>query len=239
MKTTSTALTISATILATLLAVQGALGQNPSQAGNSSVYFYDVAGSDTHGKGKLMVDLKQHTFVFNGQGCTPSALVELKARAADSTDYVVFAIGKATPSGNLHIAGTWEAAAAPADVVGSYSGMQISSYHLDNTGWFVAQLACYYSIDDGATWTESSAIKDIAKGHSATISELADVGVPPGALVKIHAVVVGGKDRTDDIVFQYYHSTAEWGRVALYEISGVTWNPKLYYHGVQETGPGW
>ena len=46
MKATSTILTISATILATLLAVQGALGQNPRQAGHSSVYLYDVAATD-------------------------------------------------------------------------------------------------------------------------------------------------------------------------------------------------
>lgn len=41
--------------------------QNPAHAGNFFVYFYDVAPTDTHGKGKLVIDLKQRTFVFNGQ----------------------------------------------------------------------------------------------------------------------------------------------------------------------------
>src|SRR5512139_3991244 len=68
--------------------------ENPSQAGKSPVYFYDVAASDTHGKGKLMVDVDKHTFVFNGQGFEPSAQIALRARAAGSDDYAIFATGK-------------------------------------------------------------------------------------------------------------------------------------------------
>jgi hypothetical protein len=172
-------------------------------------------------------------------GWRSASFIALKARAAGSTDYVTFATGKATPAGNLHIAGTWEAAAAPADVVGWSYGFQISSFRLENTGWFVAQLACYYSTDDGATWIETSAVKDIAKGESATMVELSDVGVPPGALVRIHAVVVGGKDRTGDIAFEYYPSTPQWGRIAVYEITGKTWDPLLMYCGIEDTGTGW
>ena len=51
---------------------------------------YDVAESDTHGKGKLMIDLDNHTFVFNGQGFTPSAQIELRAKEAASSDFVIF-----------------------------------------------------------------------------------------------------------------------------------------------------
>jgi len=221
------------------LAVQGALGQNPRQAGHSSVYLYDVAATDAHGKGKLVIDLDRHTFVYNGQGFTPSVQITLKARAAGSTDYVAFATGKTTPSGNLHIAGTWEAAAAPADVVGLSYGFKISGFRLYNDGWFVAQLACYYSTDGAATWIETRAIKDITKGHSAHIDDLSDFGVPPGALVRIHAVVVAGKDRTGDIAFEYCPSTPEWGVNAVYDISGKTWNPLLLYWGIEDTGTGW
>lgn len=95
--------------------------KNPSRAGQSLIYFYDVAASETHGAGKLQIDLEKRTFVFNGQGFTPSAMIELRARAAASTEYVVFASGKATPSGNLHIAGTWEADATPVGVVAGYA----------------------------------------------------------------------------------------------------------------------
>ncbi|MGZ4925386.1 MAG: hypothetical protein ACXV4B_02920 [Halobacteriota archaeon] len=212
--------------------VVAAQQENLRQAGASHIYFYDVAPNDTHGTGKLQINVDKHTFEFNGQGFTPSAMIELKAKAAGSTDYVVFATGKTTPSGNLHIAGTWEKDAAP-EVVGTYYAA-LTGFELDNTGWFVAQLACKYSTDGGATWTETSAIKGIAKGQSARMEWLIDSGVPDGALVRIHAIVVGGKDRTGD-VWQYDdHMGSSWGYhvttyLALYKISSVTWNPTLEF----------
>jgi hypothetical protein len=50
--------------------------------------------------------------------------------------------------------------------------------------------------------------------------------VPEGALVKIHAIVVGGKDRTGDIVYQYNSVDASWMGYCYqyYYIEGVTWN---------------
>ncbi len=106
--------TVVAVVLCLMIATAGAAtatqDENPSQAGKSSIYFYDVAASNTHGKGKLMIDVDEHTFVFNGQGFDPSAQIALRARVEGSTEYVQFATGKATPSGNLHMAGTWEAA---------------------------------------------------------------------------------------------------------------------------------
>jgi hypothetical protein len=206
--------------------------ENPSQAGISPIYFYDVAASNTHGTGKLQINVDKHTFVFNGQGFTPSARIDLKARSAGSDDYVIFARGKVTPSGNLHIAGTWEADSAP-EVVGTYYAA-LTGFKLENTGWFVAKLACYYSTDGGVTWTETAPSEGITKGKSDRVDWLIDLGVPDGALVKIHAIVVGGKDRTGD-VWEYcdhmgitfgYHVATD---LAAYEISGVTWNPKLEY----------
>ena len=204
--------------------------ENPGQAGISSVYFYDVAASDTHGTGKLQINVDKHTFVFNGQGFMPSARIELKARAAGSDDYVMFARGKVTPSGNLHIAGTWKADSVPEVVGTSYAAL--TGFELTNTGWFVARLACYYSTDGGVTWTETAHTSDITKGNSARFDWLIDHGVPDGALVRIHAIVVGGKDRTGDVWEYCDHMGSSWGyhvttELAAYEISGVTWNPTL------------
>ena len=107
------------------------------------------------------------------------------------------------------------------------SSDSISAISLVNEGWFVAQLACYYSTDGGVTWHESEHIKGIAQGEVG-FSELGDLGVPYGALVKIHAVVVGGKDRTGSKVFEYVYNEY----YADYVISGVTWNPWLSYYGI-------
>jgi hypothetical protein len=208
--------------------------ENPRQSGESSIYFYDVAPTDTNGTGKLQIDVAKHTFVFNGKDFTPDAMIELKAKAEDGSDNV-FATGKATPSGNLHIAGEWEAGAAlPGEVAAGYQA--IGSFTLYNGGWFVIQLKAYYSFDNGATWHETeTAIKGIANGHTGFAPDLADLGVPDGNLVRIHAVVVGGKDRTGSEVFQSYpQSYTAW--TATYEITGVTWNPTLTYDGYFNAG---
>ena len=206
--------------------------ENPSQAGKSSIYFYDVAPTDTHGEGKLMVDVNRHTFVFNGQDFEPSAPIALRARAAGSDDYVIFATGKATPSGNLHIAGTWEAAAAPAEVVGSTYYPPISGFCLNNNGWFVAKVAYYYSTDGGATWTESDSSPGIIRRDDEWV-ELCDLGVPVNSLVKIHVVVVAGNDRTGSEVFQSV-STPDHTILptyAWYRIDGTTLKNFLEYMG--------
>ncbi len=106
-------------------------------AGASHIYFYDVQATDTHGTGKLQINTEKHTFVFTGKDFEPSALIALKARAAGSSDYAVFAVGKATPAGNLNLKGTWDKAAAPDDVVGAtvFSGtlQRANSYYPDYT----------------------------------------------------------------------------------------------------------
>jgi hypothetical protein len=104
----------------------------------------------------------------------------------------------------------------------------VSFFELHNNGWFVAKLACYYSTDDGVTWKES--------GHTGGIGmtdyvymPLDALGVPDGALVKIHVIVVGGNDKTGSTVFRYvadnnfYWHGPEW----VYYIYGTTLNPRL------------
>jgi hypothetical protein len=93
--------------------------------------------------------MDKHTFVFIGKDFVPSSHIALRARAVDSTGYVVFASGKATPSGNLHIAGTWEADTPPAEIATSIGGLY--AFLLQNDGGFIAKVACYYSTDGGVT----------------------------------------------------------------------------------------
>ena len=204
---------------------------NPRQAGKSAVHFYDVVASDTHGKGKLVIDLDKHTFVFNGQDFEPSAQIALRSKAAGSDDEVIFATGKATPSGNLHIAGTWESKAAATEVAAGTYYAPLYGFYLENYGWFIAKIACYYSTDGGVTWQESNHTDGIARwgAESTTLEEL---GVPLYALVKIHVIVVGGKDRTGSEIFQHYYTYCWEGQhYGEYSISGTTWKPVLEYDG--------
>jgi len=202
-------------------------GENPRHAGKSSIYFYDVEATDTHGFGQLVINVDKHTFVFIGQDFTPSSHIELRARAEGSPDYVVFASGQATPSGNLHIAGTWEEDNPPADIIYSIGG--VWGFQFANDGGFIAKVACYYSTDDGVTWTESDHSDNILLGQYEYV-ELADLNVPEYALVKIHVVVVAGKDRTGSQVFESWYYP-DYACTAYYHIKGTTWNPKLYYGG--------
>ena len=197
---------------------------NPRQAGKSSVYFYDVDATDTHGSGQLVIDVDKHTFVFIGKDFMPYLQILLEAKEAGGTDYAVFASGQVTPSGNVHIAGTWESEVAPEDVVCNWQ--MIGMFRLSNSGGFIAQIACYYSTDDGITWHESGHTSDIAVTQTKEVY-LGDLGVPDYAWVKIHAIVIGGKDRTHDQVYQYVSWMASCG--AEYDIKGTTWNPTLYF----------
>ncbi|MGZ4864512.1 MAG: hypothetical protein ACXV5H_04725 [Halobacteriota archaeon] len=232
---------IAATLCLVLLATVGAglvtakQQANPRQAGSSSVYFYDVAATDTHGTGKLIVNVDKHTFEFNGQGFDPSVQIALRARAAGSTDYIVFATGKATPSGNLHIAGTWEAA-APVEVVGGSYYPPLYSFYLHNIGGFVAKVACDYSTDGGVTWHRSGHTDGTAI-WTYKMAYLDDLGVPADALVKIHVIVVGGiggaSGKTGSEVFQHFGYAYDPAscRYADYTISGTIFKNKLEYDG--------
>ena len=152
--------------------------ENPRQAGESSVYFYDVEATDTHGFGQLVIDVKHHTFVFIGQDFEPSGQIALRTGDADSD---IFATGKATPSGNLHISGTWEAEVAAEEVVAGTYYAPIWGFILWNEGWFFTRIACDCSTDGGVTCELFPAFDDdVAVGgvefHEACVAVLTFAG---------------------------------------------------------------
>jgi hypothetical protein len=221
-------------------ALAGAGGNSVKQdnnlrlAGKSSIYFYDVEATGTHGSGQLVIDLNKHTFLFIGKEFPPDLEINLQARQVENGEYVVFASGKTTPSGNLRVSGVWSANAPPMAVASSISvTYPIYGFHLYNDGLFITKIACYWSMD-GATWKESDHTDGITQTHEKQVA-LKDLGVPDGAYVKIHAIVVGGKDRTGSQVFQCYYDDADYYEgyycYAYYYIQGVTWNPDLEYEG--------
>ncbi len=109
-----------------------------------------------------------------------------------------------------------------------YPLADVTYFELHNNGWFVAKLACYYSTDGGATWTESSHTGSIGM-TSYVFVPLYTLGVPDGALVKIHVIVVGGNDKTGSTVFEYFRGNSNMPNrpIWTYYITGTTLNPDL------------
>jgi len=186
----------------------------------------------------LKIDTDKHTFVFNGQDFRPLQYVYLQFKTDE--DSSVIASGRSTSSGNLHIAGTWELDVLPTEVVGPtyfyYWGPPANGFHLTNFGGFMAKLAVYYSTDytvtdpDAATWHETKSTDSFGLNKSRHVN-FADLGVPEGAAVRIHAIVVGGKDRTGGEIYSYDYGICMIPGYCYpdYSISNVTWNPILEY----------
>ncbi len=112
------------------------------QAGKSSVYFVDVAATDTHGKGKAMINLEEHKIVFTGKGFEPGTTYWLRSEAS-GTQTLGFAV--ANHAGNLNFQGTWKSINAPAA-----SALRLSS--TDMTPSFTATFKSY-SAQNYAIWT--------------------------------------------------------------------------------------
>lgn len=209
----------------------GTIKDNPRQAGESSIHFYDVEANDKHGSGRLVIDTDRHTFMFNGQDFKPNHHVYLQFKT--DGDLAVSASGRATPSGNLHIAGTWELDAVPTfvDAV-SYYYPVASGFDLTNSGGFMAKLAVLWTTEwDNAegpiNWKETSATDSFGLNKSRRVN-FEELGIPYGAYVRIHAIVVGGKDQSGD---WYYYETGPCYIPGycypVYTISRTTWNPIL------------
>ena len=118
--------------------------ENPRQAGKSSIYFYDVEATDTHGFGQLKIDVKKRTFVLIGKDFPPSVQINLQARQVESEDYVLFGSGKTTPSGQLSMHGTLTDA--------SLNYLQEAQLRLTEPG-FSSIMPMHKSIAAGSDWS--------------------------------------------------------------------------------------
>ncbi len=74
------------------------------QAGKSPVYQFDVT-CDGKVAGKLVIDMAEHTFVFNGKGLEPGKTYYLQYTASGTHTLASLVVNKA---GNVHLEGTWE-----------------------------------------------------------------------------------------------------------------------------------
>lgn len=103
---------IAITILGVLLlasvgaAAGGAAAGAATQAGQSSVYLFDVPATASHGGGTLMINLAEHKFVFDGKA-EPGMTYYLQYTLAGMQGVHQFASAAATPSGILHMEGMW------------------------------------------------------------------------------------------------------------------------------------
>jgi hypothetical protein len=202
------------------------------QAGKSSIYFYEVNVTNNHGSGRLVIDTDKRTFIFNGQDFKPDHHVYLQFKT--DGNLVVAASGRSTPSGNLHIAGKWEIEAAPAVVEAvSYLYPVASGFDLTNQGGFMAKLAVLWTTEwdnswGPVNWKETSATDSFGLNKSRRVN-FEELGIPYGAYVKIHAIVVGGSDQSGDD--WYYYETGPCYIPGycypVYTISRTTWNPIL------------
>jgi hypothetical protein len=229
-----------------MIATTGTGAVAGTQSGHSPVYQFDLTyNGDVAGKVTVntaaIAQLPKYVLVAHG--LTPNT----KYTFGYTVSGEVWTIGSTdTPkAGALVLNGTfplddaedlqsaqfWVMETPPGD---SYT--EISGFRLTNMGGFVAQLACYYSTDGGVTWTETGHTSDIALIGDKLVN-LDDYGVPTGALAKIHAIVIWGKDRTGSQVFQtkYYPSgPMNLHPYADYIIRGTTLNSKLEYDGLED-----
>ena len=215
------------------------------QSGHSPVYHFDVTYNGTVA-GKVVVNTinaQLPSYVLVVHGLTPNTKYTFGYTASGE---VCTLFSKETPkAGAFVIEGTF-----PLDDVAGLESAQfwvmetppgssdyppIYGFEMQNMGWFVAQIACYYSTDGGVTWRESGHTDGIwsPEWGGASFSEL---GVPNYALVKIHAIVVAGNDKTGSQVFQYheypYSGHYYWAK---YIISGTTLNATLEFIRVEYT----
>jgi hypothetical protein len=209
-----------------------------TQIGHSPFYYFGVTNN---GKavGQVVVNTanaKTPTYALVAYGLTPNTKYTFGYTA--SGDMHTLGSASTTTTGTLINYGTFLAAdvkdvqSAQFWVTESPPGgsayTQINGFVLENLGGFVAKVACYYSTDGGVTWQESGHTSGIAI-HGLRHVYLSDLGVPNGALVKIHVIVVAGKDRTGSEVFQY---KADSSGAAYYNIYGATLTSKLIYLGI-------
>ena len=221
--------------------------ESAAQRGPSTIYQFYVVGNNDEVAGKVIVNTANPqlpSYVLIAPEVTPNTNYTFGYTTPE--DVYTFASMDSPQVGPLVIKGTfplddlavllssefWVIETPPTSGNALINGLYLGNYY----GWFITKLACYYSTDGGVTWVESSSTDGITKGNWGRVF-LSELGVPYDALVRIHAIVVGGKDRTGSEVFQYSQFACgkdmSW-RFGTYYIDGVTWNPVLSYKGLAD-----
>ncbi len=209
-----------------------------TQIGHSPIYSFDVTYNGPV-VGQAFVNTAKAqaaTYVLVANGLIPNTKYTFGYTVSGDTH--TLGTANTTKAGALVMYGTFPAAdvkdlqSAQFWVTetppGGSAYTQINGFVLENLGWFVAKVACDYSTDGGVTWHESGHTSGIAIDGLMHVY-LSDLGVPNGALVKIHVIVIAGKDRTGSEVFQY---KADSSGAAYYNIYGATLTSKLIYLGI-------
>ncbi len=120
--------------------------ENPRHAGASSIYLYDVASTDSHGVGKLMIDVKKHTVLFTGKGFEPGDRYWLRSEALG----IQLGSEVASPAGNLNFHGTLPKSIATKIDAPGFRLLPRSSITEPLTASFTATFDHFYQ--NAATW---------------------------------------------------------------------------------------
>jgi hypothetical protein len=217
-----------------------------TQIGHSPIYSFDVTYNGTV-VGQAFVNTanaKTPTYVLVAHGLTPNTKYTFGYTV--SGDMHTLGSANTTTTGALIMYGTFPAADVKdlqsaqfwvTETPPGSSYEQIYGMELANEGLFIAKLAFSYSTDGGVTWHESGHTSGITMGNYASVMPLSALGVPEGALVVIHVIVIGGKDQKGSQVFYYSNGYLINGDrlVADYKITGTTLNSDLVYHGLYST----
>ena len=99
---------------------------------------------------------------------------------------------------------------------------KIGKMNLKNSGGFVTRIQYSYLDDDGEKKLTKQG-NDITLGFDSTVDP-ADLGVPDGSMVYMHAFVVWGTDNEAKRAFTYEKGNTS---TAQYNISGTTLNNDL------------
>ena len=216
-----------------------------AQNGHSPIYYYNVMyDGKVAGEVRInTVNAKTPMYVLDVDGLKPNTKYTFGYFNTPVVDPHLLGSNETTNSGALRMHGTlrsedvqdlesaqfWVTETGP----GSDYHQWIYGIRLIQNGWFIAQLGVKYSNDGGVTWEEYVLKSNLTRGED-IIMPLESLQVPENALVKIHVVVIAGKDRTGSEVFEAdYSYYTYWGSyIAEYEIKGTTGDPKLTYNGI-------
>jgi hypothetical protein len=88
------------------VAATGAMTGTATQPSQPSVFTFDIPAAASHGGGTLMINLAEHTFVFDGQG-VPGRTYYLQYKLAGLQGVHQIASAVTNPSGSLHMEGVW------------------------------------------------------------------------------------------------------------------------------------